>query len=179
VKIKNRQQVLTIVAGAVVGLFIVNKLIIDPLTNSWKERNTQIADLRKKVQDGQLLMNRERGLRDQWAQMVTNTLPDNPSVAEQKVLMAVDRCASDSRSSITAINNQWKHDTDDYMTLECRVEAAGDLPALTRFLFDLEKDPMALKLESVELAARDNNGHVLNLGVQISGLVLTPQQKNP
>lgn len=178
-KIKNRQQVLSIVAGAVVGLFIVNKIIIDPMTKAWKDRNTQIADLRKKVQDGQMLMRREQGLRDQWEQMVTNTLPENPSVAEQQVLKAVDRCASDSRSSITAINNQWKHDTDDYMTLECRVEAAGDLPALTRFLYDLEKDPMALKLESVELGSRDNNGRVLNLGVQISGLVLTPQQKNP
>ena len=176
-KIKNRQQLLAVFAGAVVVLFIADKLIIDPLTSSWKQRATQIAELRKKVQDGQALLRRDQSLRGHWQQMRTNTLPNNPSVAEQQLLKAVDRCAVDSRASITAINNQWKHDTDDYMTLECRVEAAGDLRSLAQFLYAIEKDPMALRLQSVELGSRDNTGQQLTLGLQISGLVLTPQEK--
>jgi hypothetical protein len=36
---------------------------------------------------------------------------------------------------------------------------------------------MALKLESVEVSSRDNEGVQLALGVQISGLVLTPNEK--
>ena len=179
VKINNRQQLLVLIAGGVVALFVADKVIFDPLTSAWKHRNDQIAELRQKVQEGQSLIHREQSLRDQWREMRTNTLPNNPSVAEQQVLIAVDRCASESRSSVTAINNQWKHDTDDYMTLECRVEAAGDLPALSRFLYNLEKDPMALKLQSVEIGARDNNGRQLTLGLQLSGLVLTPQEKRP
>ncbi len=177
-KIKNRQQLLAIAAGVVIGLFVADKIIIGPLMSSWRARNIQIADLRKKVQDGQALINREMPLRDRWREMRTNTLPSNPSLAEQQVLKTVDRCASDSRAGITAINNQWKHDTDDYMTLECRVEAAGDLPTLAHFLYDLEKDPTGLKLQSVEIGARDNNGQQMTLGLQISGLVLTPQE-NP
>ena len=178
-KIKNRQQLLAVVAGAAVGLFVVNKVVFEPLTNSWRQRNTQIAELRKKVQDGQALIRRERSLRDRWQEMRTNTLPNNASVAEQQVLKAVDNCASESRASVTAINNQWKHDTDDYMTLECRVEATGDISALSHFLYSLERDPMALKFQSVEIGSRDNNGKVLNLGLQLSGLVLTPQEKRP
>jgi len=176
-KIKNRQQLLAMVAGAGVVLFIADKLIIDPLTNSWSERRTKITELRKKVQDGQALLKREQSLRGAWNEMRSNTLTNNSSLAEQQVLKTVDRCAGDSRASITSINNQWKHDSEDYMTLECRVEAAGDLPALTRFLYNLEKDPMALKLQSVELGSRDNNGRQLTLGLQISALVLTPQEK--
>jgi hypothetical protein len=61
------------------------------------------------------------------------------------------------------------------MTLDCRVEASGDLGTLSRFVYDIEKDPMALKLESVELSTRDDTGQQLTLGLQISGLVLTPQ----
>ncbi len=176
-QIKNRQQLLVVLAGAVVALFIADKVIFEPLAASWRARNTQIADLRKKVGDGNALIRREASLRAQWDQMQTNMLPNNESVAEQLVLKTVDRCAVDSRTSTTAINNQWKHDTDDYMTLECRVEAAGDLPALARFLYDLEQDPMALKLQSVELGSRDNNGQQMTLGLQISGLVLTPGEK--
>jgi cell division protein FtsB len=177
VSLKNRQQLLTVLAGVAVGLFIVNKVVIDPLTGAWRARNTQIAELRKKVADGQSLLNREQRLRDRWRDMRTNALTNDSSAAEQKVISAVDHCASDSRASITAINNQWKHDSDDYMTLECRVEAAGDMSSLAHFLYNLEKDPMALKLQSVEMGSRDNTGRQLTLGLQISGLVLTPQEK--
>ena len=106
--------------------------------------------------------------------MRANTLPNNPSLAEQQLLKAFDAWSQESRVSITGITPQWKHDADEYMTLECRVDASGDLATLSRFLYDIEKDPMALKLESVELSARDNAGQELAMGLRVSGLVLTP-----
>ena len=57
------------------------------------------------------------------------------------------------------------------------MEATGNLRTLTQFLYDIEKDPLALKLESVELSARDTGGQQLTLGLQISGLVLNSQAK--
>jgi hypothetical protein len=48
---------------------------------------------------------------------------------------------------------------------------------VARFLHDIEKDPMALKLQNVELSSHDNNGQQLTLGLQISGLVLTPREQ--
>ena len=60
------------------------------------------------------------------------------------------------------------------MTFECRVDASGTLPALTRFLYEVEQDPLALKVESVEITSRDNNGQQLSLALQVSGLMLEP-----
>jgi hypothetical protein len=57
------------------------------------------------------------------------------------------------------------------------VEAAGDLSALSRFLYDIEQSPMALKLESVEVSARDETGQQFTLGLQINGLALRPEAK--
>jgi hypothetical protein len=177
VKIKNRQQMLAVVAAAVVVLFIADKLIIDPLTSRWTARTKLIADLRKKVDDGHSLIRREQSLRGRWEQMRANTLPNNQSLAEQQVLKAFDRWCQESRVTPASISSQWKHDADDFMTVEYRVEASGNLPAVARFLHDVEKDPMALKLQNVEISAHDNNGQQLTLGLQISGLVLTPQEQ--
>ena len=58
--------------------------------------------------------------------------------------------------------------------LECRVDASGDLETLSRFLYDIEKDPMALKLQSLEFSSHSDNGQQLTLALQVSGLVLTP-----
>jgi hypothetical protein len=74
-----------------------------------------------------------------------------------------------------SITPQWKRAGDDFVTLECRVDAAGNLATLSKFLYDIEKDPLALKLETVEITARDSEGQQLALSLQISGLVLNPE----
>jgi Tfp pilus assembly protein PilO len=171
-QIKNRQQLLIVAALAVIVLFVGNLVIIEPLTQLWKKRGEQVVALRKKVEAGNQLIKREAGLRGRWDQMRTNTLPNNPSLAEQQVLKAFDQWSQESRVSVTSITPQWKHDADDYMTLGCRVEASGNLASLSRFLYEIEKDPMALRLDSMEITARDKDGQQLALGLQISGLVL-------
>ena len=173
-KIKNRQQLLTIVAIVVIGFFAADKVVITPISHLWTERAKQISSLRKKVEDGRQLIRRDDSLRSRWSQMRTNTLPNNESLAEQQLLKALDRWAQESRISMTSFGHQLKHDSEEFMTVQCRVEASGTMERVSQFLYDLEKDPMALRLESIEISSRDNEGQQLSLGLQISGLVLTP-----
>jgi hypothetical protein len=172
VQIKNRQQVLIIVAIAVVALFAGDQLVLSPLTKAWSARSTRVADLRKQITQGRMLVQREQSIRNHWQQMSQHALPSNTSAAEQQVVQAIDLWAQNSGVVISAITPQWKHDSDDYTTYECRVDAAGDLDKLNRFLYSIERDPMALKLELVELGAKDKEGQQLSLGLQLSGLVL-------
>jgi len=174
-QINNRQQMLVIVAAAGVALLVADRLVITPLKDAWKERAARIVELRKAVIQGAQLRDRERTIRDRWNSMNTNTLPENVSAAENAVLRAFDRWSQDSRISIASIKPQWKQADDDYMTYECRADAFGSLQAITRFLYEIEKDPLALKIDSVEINARDNNGQQLSLGLQVSGLRLNPQ----
>ena len=91
------------------------------------------------------------------------------------MLKAFDTWSQESRVTITSITPQWKHDADDYMTLECRVDATGDLSTLAQFLYAVEKGPMALKVVSAELNSHDTFGQQLSLALEVSGLILTPQ----
>jgi hypothetical protein len=175
IDLKNRQQLLGFVAAAAIALFAADKLLLTPLTKTWQARSTRIAALRKNVASGQGLVQRERSLRERWEGMRANALPDNASQAEQRVLKAFDTWARQSKVSLLSISPQWKHDAEEYMTLECRIEAAGTLDTVSRFLYELEKDPAAFRLQAVELSSRDNDGQQLALGLQVSGLVLTPQ----
>lgn len=176
INLKNRQQLLVILAAVVIGLFVMDKVVFAALTSSWKSRAARIADLREKCDRGRSLLRRAAGLQSRWDYMRTNTLSNDRSAAEQQLLRAFDRWSSQSRVSVLSITPQWKQDSEDFRTLECRVEASGSLDTLSRFLFEVEKDPMALKLQAVELSSRDNEGRQLALGVQVSGLVLTPRE---
>jgi hypothetical protein len=174
--LQNRQQVLTIAAVVVVGLWAGDKLLVTPLTKAWRERNVRIVDLRKSVAQGSQLLDREAAIRERWQTMRTNALPNEVSLAEGRVLKAFDRWSEESRISITSVQPQWKQSAEEYMTLECRVDGFGSLSTITRFLYEIEKDPLALKVEQVTLSARDNEGSQLTLALQVSGLLLNARE---
>ena len=176
-KIKDRRQMLTFGAIALVALFAADKVIFTPLGHAWTDRSKRTEELRKKVAAGKQLVRREESLRSKWGQMQTNTLPNNPSLAEQIVLKAFDKWSKDSGMSISSMSSQWKHDGEDYMTLLCRVEGSGNMDTVSKFLYALEKSPTALKLENVEISAHDAEGQQLTLGLQVSGLVLGTQEQ--
>ncbi len=176
-QIKDRQQVLVIAAVALVALFAADRLVVSPLMAGWKARTERIAKLRADISRGNMLVQREETIRSRWQHMSSSTLPNDTSAAEQQLNRAIETWAQSSGVTISAITPQWKHDSDDYITYECRVDATGDLGKLSRFLYTAECEPMALKLELVELGARDKEGQQLSLGLQLSGLVLTPPKK--
>jgi len=175
-KIENRQQFLIVLTAVAAALLIGNSLIYEPLAKLWSARSAQIKELRTKVHDGKFLVQREAGIRGQWSDMRANALADDPSLAGQQVIKAFDNWSRTSGTEVTSIMPQWKNDSTNYMTFNCRVEASGTIGSLSQFLYNIEKGPMALKLDSVELSTHSDNGQQLTLGLQISGLALLQQK---
>lgn len=175
-QIKNRQQFLVALTIAAAALYVGVNFIYTPLGGWWSARAAEIKDLRGRVHDGRMLIRRETGIRSHWEDMQTNALPPNLSLAEQQLLRSFDGWARDSGAEITGIMPQWKNEATNYMTLDCRVEATGDLGMLSRFIYSIENSPTALRVDSVELGAHDNAGQQLTLALEIDGLSLTPSR---
>jgi len=176
-KIKNRQDFLVVLTLVVVALAVVVNFIFPPILGWWSDRQKQIRDLGSQIKDGNQMIRREAALRSKWDDMRTNALPASMPQAEQQFLKAMDGWARDSGAEITSIMPQWKNDATNYLTLDCRVETAGDLNALSRFIYAIEKGPMLVRLDSVELSSHDNNGQQMTLGVEINGLALLQNDK--
>jgi len=47
---------------------------------------------------------------------------------------------------------------------------------VTRLLYEIEKDPMGVKIQNMEITSRDETGQQLTLGLQVSGLILNPEK---
>lgn len=89
--LKNRQQLLALIAGAVIGLFALDRLVIGPLLASWKGRSETIVRLRESIKKGQAMIERETITRNAWHDMRKNTLPADTSQAEKTLLEAFDQ----------------------------------------------------------------------------------------
>lgn len=171
---KNHQQLLIILALAMVALFAADKLVLTPLSNAWDARAGRLKALRTQLSRGKMLVQRERGIRSHWDEMRSRTLTNNTSAADQQVFHAINSWADSSGVIIGAITPQVKSDSDDYATYNCRVDAKGDIRQISHFLYAAEREPLALRIDSVELNAVDKGGQQLSLGLQFSGLILHP-----
>lgn len=176
---KQRQQLLLILTGVVVALFAADSLIITPLTASWKQRSETIAGLRESIDKGRSMIEREQHTRRAWNDLRKNTLPANASQAEKNLLEAFDQWSRETRVTVSSIKPQWKRGVnEEYSLLECRVDASGELDRLAKFLYEVEQSEIALRIESVELTARDTSGRQLVMGLMVSGLRLQPLEAN-
>jgi hypothetical protein len=175
--IHNRQQLLAVIAITAIAFLAADRLLITPLAASWQQRSARLHDLKQAVSQGALLLEREDTIRSRWERMRSQSLPAQLSVAQDLVLKSFDRWAQESGASIGSIRPQWKTPEPGYSLLECRADASGKLENLARFLYALEKDPLALKVELLEMTSNDNNGQQITLTLQVSGLLLTPQDQ--
>ncbi len=171
----NRQRLLMILAGTAVALLVVDSLLFTPLTKAWQSRRGEIARLQKDVTEGRSIIERAARTQARWKEMQEQALPMEPASAEQVLITAFDRWGRANSIELGWIKPQWKRGTTNrFSQLECRVDATGSLAALSRFLYEVEKSTLALRVDSVELMARDENGQKLTLGLLVSGLRLTP-----
>ncbi len=171
----NRQRLLIILVGSALLLLILDSLAFTPLTKAWQTRGTEIARLKKSVTEGRSVIERAARTHAQWKEMQEGALSADPATAEQDLITNFDKWGRAGNVELGSIKPQWKRGaTNRYSLLECRVDATGTLASLTRFLYEVEKSSLALRLDSIELIGRDDNGHKLSLGLLVSGLRLTP-----
>lgn len=165
---------LKIAAAITVGLLVLVTFVVDPIGRHWGEQSKRIAALREKVESGHLLLDREMAIRERWEQMLHNDLPQNASAAENELFQAIARWARNSRVSLTSLTPLWRDHEGGYKTLECRATTTGSQAALARFLYELETDPLAVRMETGEITARDDKGQQLTLNLWFTALQISP-----
>lgn len=172
-----RQALLKIGAISLVGLLLLDRVIFSPAMGRWSAQSERIDALRQKVQRGQQLLDRQDAIRTRWAEMVRANLPTEISAAENTAFQAIGRWARNSGISFASLTPQWQNHDEGYQTLECRALATGNQAALSRFIYELETDPMPVNLEECEITSRDAHGAQLTMTARFSFLRLATSGK--
>lgn len=177
-KNKNREQLLAAITGLAVLLMVGDNFILQPLSASWAARNKRIEELEQQVAEGTKKLERDRTIRDKWNAMRSHALTNDISGAESQALGAFDRWSRNARVSISSLKPSWKKtsDREQHQAIEYHADVTGSLANLAQFLYQIEKDPLAMKVDVVDLTTRDVEGRSLTLSLQVSGLVLTPKK---
>jgi Tfp pilus assembly protein PilO len=173
---KNRERLLMIGAGMCAGLWLLNLLVISPLIDGWHSRSAEITGLKKQISEGTMLIRRETVIRNRWDSMRTNALASNPTAAELELSTTFERWVKASGVTENSYRPQPQDTDTNYSTIDCHADVSGSVEAIAAFLKVMSQDPVAVKVASFVLTSRDDNGKLLALGLNLSGLVL-PEPK--
>jgi hypothetical protein len=176
---KRRETILKIAVGAVVGLFLLDRMVLSPAIAGWKSQGERLASLREKVQRGRQLIEREKSIRTRWEEMLRTDMVEDSSAAENDVFKAIGRWARDSRISFTSlVFAPWRTHEEGFDTLECRATATGDQAALGRLIYEIETDALPARVEDCDLSTRDAQGKQLGLAVRFSFVRIAEAERN-
>ena len=177
-EIKNREKFLAIAVGAAILFFwLGDVVVIKPMIRSWNNRSDRIAQLRKQLNDDQQLLARGPQLLSRWSNMQSNSLSSSPAQAESQLFNSFDTWVRSSGVTQGSFHPQVRDTDQNYSVLECRADVTGNMQQIFDFLYNLEKDPIAIRLDTVGLTSRDDNGRQLALVLEMSGLMLPSQQQ--
>jgi len=171
-----RKRLLAVTAIVCVGAFIADRLVVSPLQHLWGARADRVAELEASLRKGSILVGREEAMRTRWQEMRERSLAPEMSVAEDRVLKSVGQWARESHLGVTSLKPRWIDDNKDVKELEFRATAQGRMGSIARFLYELETDPLPLKVEDVVITARDDRGEMLTLGIRFTALVLMDEE---
>jgi hypothetical protein len=170
-----RQRWLILTIGALLLLVALNQIVFTPLASVWQAHSLEIQQLKTSVASGRSIIGRGAHLQQIWTGIQSGALPRDQAQSEYDVLSAFENYGRTSAIELGSIKPLWKHGaTDEYSVLECRLDATGNLPALSRFLYELERSPLAMHADSVELVSRDDTGQRLTLSLTVTALRLAP-----
>ncbi len=165
----NRETILKLAVAAVVALFVLDRFVVEPSIEAWKEQSERLGVLRDKVTKGRSLIEREASLRGRWADMLKTDMTEDNSAGEAEVYKALGRWGTRSRVSFTSLTPNWRqHEEGGYDTFECRVTATGDQASIGRLIYEIEVDPLPARIEECELNTRDALGKQLTMTMRFS-----------
>jgi Tfp pilus assembly protein PilO len=163
-----RLTYLKIGAASCAGLWLLNLIVISPAIDSWSAQSDRIDALRQKVDRGQQLIDRQDSIREHWAHMVEENLPEEVSAAESVAIQGIDRWSIASGIGISSLSYQWEDHDEGYKTFECRASATGTQAALARFIYEMETDKVPVNLNEFEITTRDDRGALLTMTARFS-----------
>ena len=171
----NREKLLFILVAIVLGLFAGDRLLLQPYLGSWKKHGDNITKLKDQLNKGNRLRSRERIIRADWDSKKENSLPLDENLAQDSVLTAVRRWGTESGVSLNYTSSRPREE-DTFTSIEGKLDITGSMSQVLRFLYQVEKDPLAIRVKSFDIDSKDN-GQTMSMGMIVSGLILTKPDK--
>jgi Tfp pilus assembly protein PilO len=175
--LSERERILAIVTGAVVGIIVlygfVGRLIVRPL----QRVENQKQQLDTELKEAHNLFKRREQLEKQWSVMLSDGLGDEAE-AESSIARALDGWSQDAGLTLTSVQPQRVAGEKGVREITFVVAGKGSLGAVASFLYQVETAEMPIKVKNMQLGSSSEYGDSMSLQLTLSTLYLGTAQKS-
>ena len=174
--LSKRERIMAIMAVAVVGLLVLNKFLIGPVTGKLQEIETQKNRLLVELDEAQNLFRKRRVLEKEWKNVLSEGLR-NEVEAESKVGRALDEWSKEARLMLSSVKPERVASDKGLKEMTFVVVGTGTLDAVARFLWQIETAPLPIKVRDMQLGSSNESGQSMSVQLRLSALCLGEDQK--
>ena len=175
-----RERTLAIAVGALVGLWLVDAVAIEPALGWYRGVVRDGEQSARRVAEARVLVDRAPRIRDDWRSRHAAGLLDEEDQARYRLQETIATAARRAGVAIDSAGGGQRvpaaHGTA-YDTLRLSLSAQGSLTELLAFCADLEGAAMPLSIERGELAARDARKDQVDLALTVSTRLVAAKER--
>lgn len=175
--LSKREQIMAIIAVAVVGFLVLNKFIIGPVSGKLQQLETQKEQLQIELSDAHNLFQKRRILEKRWKTALYAGLR-NEVEAEIKVGRAIDKWSEEAGLTLSSVKPERVASDKGLKEMTFVVVGTGTLEAVAQFLWKIETDPLPLKVKDMQLGSSNESGQSMSVQLRLSALCLGESSEN-
>lgn len=174
--LSKRERIILIAALACIGLFVVNKFVVEPVQAKLGELKAQRQQLLGNLNEAELLIGNHRRMQEKWTAMLSDGLR-NDTEAESRVLGALREWSGAANLALSSIKPERISSDGGLQEMIFTVAGKGTLDSVARFLWQIETAALPVKIKDMQLGSSSESGDSMSLQLHLSALYLGTQKK--
>lgn len=169
--LSKRERIILIGAILVVGLFVGEKIVYNPLEAKFTEMNAERADLLAELNEANTLFRAKKRLLPAWQQMLDEGFSSDTE-AESRIFRALGDWSNEANLYVTSTKPDRMEADEGLKEMVFVLAGEGTLQAVAHFLWLIETSPLPLKIKQVTLGSGSDG---MSLQLKLSALCLDPE----
>lgn len=174
--LSKRERIILIATLVAVGLFVMNKFVIEPVQAKLDELEAQRQQLLGDLNEGELLIGNHRRMQKKWNAMLSDGLR-NDAEAESRILGALREWSGTANLALSSIKPERVSSDRGLQEMIFTVAGKGTLDSVARFLWQIETATLPVKIKDMQLGSSSESGDSMSLQLHLSALYLGAQKK--
>jgi hypothetical protein len=163
---QNRRYLYTLLLAAV-GIFLLDRLVVEPFQDAREEMIAQRDAKRNAVRDARAVLLREKKLR-QLVNDMSASLNADPSTVEGRLLHQMHDWEQQAGVSSASFQRSHGEEEHGFAQLTFEVSANGDVAAIGNLLYLMETSDIPLRIDSAEIHIKHDGDNELQVSLNIS-----------
>jgi hypothetical protein len=169
-----REWMIGVIAGAVLGLLVLDQIVLTPLMNRLDTATADLDAAQLKLQENTQTIARSQTVRRGWRDRAGNTLQSDASTAESQVLNRMRDWSQQAGVSLTALKPERTDREKGFTRITIRATATGNMQQVSRLIYLVGRSDVPLRISEVSINSRREGTDDLQLSIAVATIYLPP-----